>query len=214
MEFNIVLNLKKVLNNFSKPWYIAGGWAIDLYLGRVTRIHKDIEIAIFRQDQKELYDYLNDLILDKVIPGLYKRERWLRNEWLSLPIHEIHATSPSKEKSNNFEILLNESDHRYWYFRRNQQVKRLLYKIGKIGYQGIPYLSPEVVLLYKAKEPTPSDLSDFLQTADLLTIEERTWLGKAIADCYQSHPWYSFIRSTIPTQELQTKNRLYHYLNC
>ncbi|MHA1966731.1 MAG: nucleotidyltransferase domain-containing protein [Candidatus Hodarchaeales archaeon] len=201
MEFKVVLNLKKVLNDFIKPWYIAGGWAIDLYLGKVTRMHKDIEIVIFRQDQRELYEYLNDWILYKVIPGQYKRERWLRNEWLSLPIHEIHATSHSKEKSKiNFEILLNESDHRYWYFRRNQQVKRHLYKIGKIGYQGIPYLSPEIVLLYKAKEPTIYDFKDFIQTMDLLTIEERTWLSKAIGYCYLSHPWYSFSRSTIPIQ--------------
>ena len=182
-----------MLNNFSKPWYIAGGWAIELYLGKVTRVHEDIEITIFRQDQRELYDYLNDWVLDKVIPGQYKRERWLPNEWLSLPIHEIHATSPSKENSkSNFEILLNESDRLSWYFRRNQQVKRLLYKIGKIGYQGIPYLSPEIVLLYKAKEPTASDFHDFIQTIDLLTIEERTWLSQAIRDCYQSHPWFFF----------------------
>lgn len=201
MEFKIVLNIKKILNNFTKPWYIAGGWAIDLYLGKKTRMHKDIEISIFRQDQKELYEYLNDWTLYKVIPGQHKRQRWLRNEWLSLPIHELHTTSPSKEENEiNFEILLNESNHHYWYFRRNQQVKRRLYKIGRIGCQGIPYLSPEIVLLYKAKGPTIYDFNDFIQTIDLLTIEERAWLNKAIGYCYQSHPWYFFSRSTIPIQ--------------
>ena len=201
MDFNIVLNLKKVLNDFIKPWYIAGGWAIDLYLGKVTRVHKDIDIMIFRHDQRELYEYLNDWILYKVIPGQHKRERWFRNEWLSLPIHEICVTSHSKEKNPiNFEVLLNESDHRYWYFRRNQHVKRLLYKISKIGYQGIPYLSPEIILLYKAKEPTISDFNDFIQTMDLLTIEERTWLSTAIGYCYPSHPWYYFSRSTLIIQ--------------
>ncbi len=201
MEFKIVLKLKKMLNNFTKPWYIAGGWAIDLYLGKKTRVHKDIEIAIFRQDQKELYEYLNDWTLYKVIPGQYKQEKWLRNEWLSLPIHELHTTSPSKEKYKiNFEILLNESDHCYWYFRRNQQVKRHLYKIGRIGYQSIPYLSPEIVLLYKAKAPTIYDFHDFIQTIDLLAIEERTWLNKAIGYCYPSHPWYFSSCSTIPLQ--------------
>ena len=105
LEFKVVLNLKKILNDFIKPWYIAGGWAIDLYLGKVTRMHKDIEITIFRRDQRELYEYLKDWIFYKVIPGKYKRERWERNEWLSLPIHEIHATSHSKEHGLiNFEM--------------------------------------------------------------------------------------------------------------
>ena len=28
------------------PWYVAGGWAIDLFLGRTTREHADLEIAV------------------------------------------------------------------------------------------------------------------------------------------------------------------------
>jgi Aminoglycoside-2''-adenylyltransferase len=32
------------------PWWIAGGWAIDLFLGRQTRRHEDIDVLILRQD--------------------------------------------------------------------------------------------------------------------------------------------------------------------
>ena len=32
-------------------WAIAGGWAIDLWLGRVTRDHHDVEVATQRHDQ-------------------------------------------------------------------------------------------------------------------------------------------------------------------
>jgi hypothetical protein len=28
------------------PWYVAGGWAIDLHLGTQTRPHEDLEIAV------------------------------------------------------------------------------------------------------------------------------------------------------------------------
>ena len=28
------------------PWYVAAGWALDLFLGRQTRLHGDIEIAV------------------------------------------------------------------------------------------------------------------------------------------------------------------------
>ena len=30
------------MQGFSKPWFVAGGWALDLYLGHKTREHSDI----------------------------------------------------------------------------------------------------------------------------------------------------------------------------
>ncbi|MHA2306939.1 MAG: nucleotidyltransferase domain-containing protein [Candidatus Hodarchaeales archaeon] len=47
-QFNLLLKISKLMKDFNKPWYIAGGWAIDLFLGLVTRSHQDIEIIIFR----------------------------------------------------------------------------------------------------------------------------------------------------------------------
>ena len=40
-----------LLENISIPWWIAGGWAIDLFIGHKIREHKDIEILIKRKDQ-------------------------------------------------------------------------------------------------------------------------------------------------------------------
>jgi hypothetical protein len=48
-----------VMIDFDRPWCIAGGWAIDLAVGHATRQHKDVEIAIFREDQ-HLRAYLAD----------------------------------------------------------------------------------------------------------------------------------------------------------
>ena len=35
-----------LLYSLPVPWWIAGGWAIDLYLGRQTRPHEDIDVLI------------------------------------------------------------------------------------------------------------------------------------------------------------------------
>jgi hypothetical protein len=32
------------------PWWVAGGWALDLFLGKVTRAHKDLDIGIGRKN--------------------------------------------------------------------------------------------------------------------------------------------------------------------
>src|SRR5580698_4288909 len=40
----------KWLAPLSIPWWIAGGWALDLFLGQETRPHGDIDVGIFRAD--------------------------------------------------------------------------------------------------------------------------------------------------------------------
>lgn len=34
------------LAGISVPWYVAAGWALDLFRGEQTRDHHDIEIAV------------------------------------------------------------------------------------------------------------------------------------------------------------------------
>ena len=43
------------LTPFPGRYWIAGGWAVDLHAGSQTRVHKDVEIAIARQDQSLLW---------------------------------------------------------------------------------------------------------------------------------------------------------------
>ncbi len=57
--FALPLQVATLMRDFKPNWFIAGGWAIDLFLGKVTRPHQDIEIAIFRKDQLALRDYFD-----------------------------------------------------------------------------------------------------------------------------------------------------------
>ncbi len=50
----------ELMRDFKRPWYIAGGWAIDLFVGRRTRIHNNVDIAIIRRDQRALRSQLVD----------------------------------------------------------------------------------------------------------------------------------------------------------
>jgi hypothetical protein len=38
-------------------WYVCGGWAIDVFLGKQTRIHKDLDIAVFWEDRNSIVDF-------------------------------------------------------------------------------------------------------------------------------------------------------------
>src|SRR5699024_2947530 len=105
MSFEQCQHITTLMSRFNKPWFFAGGWAIDLYIVKETRVHSDIEIAVFRKDQIFLKDYLKDWQFKKIIEG--ECYNW-ENEFLELPVHEIHALNRFNGKK--LEILLNEKD--------------------------------------------------------------------------------------------------------
>ena len=46
-----LVNLRRALapmNTCQTAWWVAGGWALDLFLGRMTRPHHDVDVAILR----------------------------------------------------------------------------------------------------------------------------------------------------------------------
>lgn len=186
------LKISDILRNFSHPWFIAGGWAIDLYLKRQTREHEDIEILIFRRDQLIIRQYLETWEFTKVDPSTNRREPWKDGEWLSLPIHEIHVTHASGHLPK-FEILLNECSEEFWKFRRMPEIRRSLTLVGRCTEDGIPFVSPEIVLLYKAKNPNSLDEEDFSNVIEVLEKEPRDWLRQAMTKFNSRHHWLEFL---------------------
>jgi len=60
---------------------IAGGWALDLHLGKQSRVHDDIDVIILREEQLTTYNQLSDDWM------LYKAENgklvlWQEGEFL------------------------------------------------------------------------------------------------------------------------------------
>ena len=178
----------------SLRWYIAGGWAVDLFLGRQTRPHEDIEVAVLRRDQRLLRHVLEGWTWLKVVPGSQSSVGtvWGEQEWLELPIHELYARGPHREL---VEVLLQESDAKAWRFRREPTVSMPLSELGVRSKLGIPILRPEVVLLYKAKSPRAKDEQDFIALLPALGDAQAAWLGEALDRCHPGHPWRTRISS-------------------
>jgi Aminoglycoside-2''-adenylyltransferase len=183
-------NLRRALVSLDgchAPWWVAGGWALDLFLGWVTRPHHDVDVAILRRDQAVVQRHLADWSLHWVEPRSGgKSHHWSAGEWLALPVHEIHGTH---REGMTIELLLNEAQGEIWHFRRDQRIRRPLHLVGRRSSQVIPYLAPEVVLLYKAQEFRDSDAADFAMVQDDLDAEQRTWLAQAIRRVFGDHPW-------------------------
>jgi aminoglycoside-2''-adenylyltransferase len=172
-----------MMTNFDAPWGIAGGWAIDLFIGHQSRPHIDIDIAVMRADQQQLRSQLSGRV-EKVVE--HRRAKWSPTEVLDLPVHEIHVTWGD---GYQVELLLNEQDKeaREWVFRRDWRIRRPL--AATFTTSGVPHLSPEIVLLYKAKAPSPKDDADFHAALPHLREDQCLWLREALDVTAPGHRW-------------------------
>lgn len=178
--------VQSLMHGFEPVWFIAGGWAIDLFVGRQTREHADIEIAIFRRDQLALQEHLRDWSLQIAADG--KLSPWKKGEYLELPNHAVHCFNASA-RLPFLEVLLNECADDDWQFRRNARITKPLSRIYLTNDSGIRFLCPEVVLLYKSKAPRAKDEQDFRAVIERLGFERKSWLKNALSFCDRKHHW-------------------------
>jgi hypothetical protein len=176
----------RLMQGFPAPWCVAGGWALDLFLGRVTRTHGDLELAVLRDDHAALRQHFVGWTFEKVVDG--RRVAWPASERLALPVHEIHGHSTG-ESRRAIEFLLNERDGDDWVYRRDARVRLPMNRWILLAPGGVPVLCPAIVLLFKAKAPRPKDEVDFRSACDALGRERRKWLGDALGLCHPNHPW-------------------------
>jgi hypothetical protein len=182
--FEPCLKVKEWMESYPGKWMIAGGWAIDLHIGEETREHHDIEVAIFREEQH----YLNTLLKgwEVKVAKSGKLISWDLNNRIDPTIHEIHASLYEKE---DVEFLINEQKHDRWIFRRDRTISFPLSSMNLQSEQGIPYLNPEIVLLYKAKHSKEKDQEDFRYVFPYLNEHQKEWLKQALMHHQPKHSW-------------------------
>jgi len=174
--FELCYKINDLMKNYYEKWFICGGWAIDLFIGKETRKHNDIEIGILRKDQNKLWEYFGNYEIFYVNNmNNYEKILW-DGEYKNLPIHEFNC----KIGELNLEILLNECDENNWIFRRDNNIKFNLNEIVKIYENNIPYLIPELVLLYKLSNLKEKDKMDFKNIIPYLSNEKINWLNQYI----------------------------------
>lgn len=184
-----ILRIGGALTAHDVGWAIAGGWAIDLFLDRVTRSHADVDIAVWRDQHQRLRDALPGWRFSIADSG--KLRPWLPETVLAPPLHELHALSADQESS--IEFLLNDRRDGAWLYRRDPEIRLAL--SDAIQQKGpLYFLAPEIVLLYKSKAPRATDEADFHNALPRLSQVARDWLADAIAQADTTHPWLATLR--------------------
>jgi hypothetical protein len=185
--FAEVEKVSALLRDLSCEWYVCGGWAVDLFLGRVTRAHKDVDVSVARRNQLEVRDYMSGRgwRLEKAHDG--RLTLWEEGEFLSPPLHTVWCRSDAHEP-DFVEFQLDEIDDERFTFRRDSSVTLPCGRMSFRTPSGVPVLAPEIVLLYKSSA-VKDYADDFRNARGALGREARAWLRDALSKVYARHPW-------------------------
>jgi hypothetical protein len=178
--------MPRYLSALHAPWWVAGGWALDLFVGRQSRAHKDLDIGILRRDALEVLSALSSWEFFQAKDGLLTRLR--EGDAPGADVNSLWCR-PANETDWTFELMLDDSEEDRWVFRRDPSIQRPLPLAIRRDPRGIPFLAPEIQLLYKARTVRAEDQADFDLVGPLLDSDARKWLEAALRKLYPRNAW-------------------------
>lgn len=177
---------------YGGQWWIAGGWAIDAFVGS-SREHDDIDVGIPRASWRKLVAFASDesdvwAAHGSLTPLLDGEESHLSDECGNLWLRASGA-DPWE-----YDVLLETVQDDIWVFKRDPRVTRPLSDCLWKS-EDVTYLRPEVQLLLKAANPQTRDTFDLERSLPLLRASDLAWLEHALRTSHPGHRWVERIRS-------------------
>jgi len=181
--------VKALLEGFPRPWWLIGGHAIEAFTG-VRRPHEDVDLSIFGRDVP---------FLRRQVEGRY--HLWSNHGGTLRPINDRfpepldylsqiwireHALAPWV-----IDLPMSPDVQGRWLSKRDPLHVADLEQVTWVHSDGIRYLNPEVVLLFKAQAHRAKDERDLDVTWPLLTPAKQDWLRESVRRLYPGHPWTS-----------------------
>ncbi len=184
-----VTEIKQLFAETSLAWGLAGGHAIEQFVGKSIREHGDIDVVVFRDNQLEVQRWLADWQLYAADPPGTLRP-WLVEEYLPFGIHDIWGHQNNAQVWQ-LQIMLAEVEGEEWFSRRNPLIRGKRDELFAV-YQGTPCVKVEVQLLYKARGLREKDQLDFQACLPLMSTTAKQWLAQQLRLSFpEGHSWLS-----------------------
>lgn len=166
------------------PWCVAAGWALELFAGQVSREHEDLEIAVPAAGFAAVRAALRDLEFEVAGSG----HLWPVDSPAFEVFHQTWGRDPGTG-TYRVDVFREPHDGGIWICRRDESIRLPYDEVIRRSADGIPYLAPRIVLLFKAKHARPKDNADFAAALPRLGARERGWLTSALELAHPGHPW-------------------------
>jgi hypothetical protein len=176
-----------LMAGFPRPWWLVGGWAIEAFTG-VPREHEDVDLSILACDVPALREHVGDAWhlwsqdggtlrpLDDRFPEVLNVESqiWIRRSAQDPWVVDLPLT-PDRDG--------------LWTNKKLPGHVAPVEDVTWVAADGIRYLNPEIVLMFKARLERPKDDRDLARTWPLLDEPARAWLREAVAQLFPEHRW-------------------------
>lgn len=178
-------DIARLLRGVVAPWYVAGGWALDLFAGCQTREHDDLEIGV----PAPVFGTIREALAGYAFEVAGEGRLWP----LDSPAFEVmYQTWVSDPVTGRYRLDIFREPERdgLWVYRRDQSIRMRYEQIIRRTPDGIPYLIPEIGLLFKAKDSAlAKNQADFDMTLQLLADPALEWLERALRRALPGHAW-------------------------
>ena len=208
----LLTEVKQLLQDAAFLWAVCGGFGLDLFLDEEIRTHGDMDICVFEENRQENLRYMLERDwkvyefrgMGKVRPMGDERSSETGRNLLCLKEGcELIRFYPCDErdqyhqffhtgirKLNYLEFLFNRAEKGEFLFDSGKGIRRKL--TDSIRYRDeIPYLAPEIALLYKAsRHEEEKNRWDFERVYPRMDQDQQNWLLESLKALYpQGHPW-------------------------
>lgn len=163
-------------------WWLAGGRALELHLGDCWRGHDDTDVGLCRRDARGILGVLSDWDLHVASKGALA-------PWNGRPLRAGENNLWCRRTQSSpwvLDIAICDGNDAEWVYRRDPGIRRPWIEAVLTGVDGVPYLAPELQLLFKSRHVRPKDEIDARVVIPRLAPERRSWLLRHLPG---DHPW-------------------------
>jgi hypothetical protein len=185
------LKLREVIRLFQgwpARWWISGGVALELHLGRSWRPHDDSDVSILRDDALDLPVVLAGWDIQVAAAG-------------ALTSWDGSALSAEANQNNVWcregpdqpwclDVTISDGDQECWIYRRDPTLRVPWGEAVFRNERGIPYLAPELQLLFKSTDSRSKDDRDATEVIPALAAGQQRWLRGLLP---RDHPWHALL---------------------
>jgi hypothetical protein len=182
--------VSRLLAGADAHWAVAGGWAIDLFLGVQTRAHEDLEITVPAAE----FWAVRAALAAYDVAVIHEERSWPLDSPVFGDSFRTWVRDPATGEYR-LDIFRERHDGDLWICRRDESIRRPYDQVIRRDADGIPYVAPEIILLFKAKHARPKDQADLDHALRQLDPRARDWLGWALRRVHPGHPWVARVAS-------------------
>ena len=157
-------------------WWISGGYALELFVGRTWRHHEDMDVGVCRRDAPAMAGLLGGWDLHVAAggrltpwdgtaldPGRHQNNVWCRR-------------TPASPWS--LDLTIGDGDEGSWVYRRDPSLRLRWDDAVLRTADDVPYLAPDLQLLFKSTNVRPKDDEDAQQVIPVIPPERRARLRR------------------------------------